>query len=165
MSTNPYATPKSQSEDPAGNEVEYAGFWIRTGATLIDALLIVAITYPLLFAIYGSEYFAMDKSVLISGPADFLLTYIAPAAASIWFWRAKQGTPGKMLLSLRVVDAQTGNGLSLGQAIGRYLAYFVSALPAGLGFLWIAFDARKQGWHDKLAKTMIVRALAKPADR
>jgi uncharacterized RDD family membrane protein YckC len=39
----------------------------------------------------------------------------------------------------------------------RYAGYFVALLPVGLGILWVAFDARKQGWHDKLAKTVVVR--------
>jgi len=54
---------------------------------------------------------------------------------------------------------------SLGQAIGRYLAYFVSALVLGLGFIWIAFDTRKQGWHDKLAGTVVVRARKQATER
>jgi uncharacterized RDD family membrane protein YckC len=69
-----------------------------------------------------------------------------------------QATPGKMAISARVVDASTGNTLSVGQSVGRYLAYFVSILPLGIGLLWVAFDSRKQGWHDKLAGTVVVRS-------
>lgn len=61
------------------------------------------------------------------------------------------------LLSLRVVDAESGGPLTLGQGVGRYFAYFVSTIPLGLGFLWVAFDKRKQGWHDKLAHTVVIR--------
>jgi uncharacterized RDD family membrane protein YckC len=61
-------------------------------------------------------------------------------------------------LSARVVDAVTGMPLTFGQALGRYLAYFVSAIPLCLGMLWVAFDSKKQGWHDKLAGTVVVRA-------
>ena len=81
-----------------------------------------------------------------------------PAAASIIFWLSKQATPGKMAVSAKVVDARTGNTLSVGQSIGRYLAYFICMLPLGLDVLWVAFDARKQGWHDKLARTVVVRS-------
>ncbi len=42
--------------------------------------------------------------------------------------------------------------------MGRYLGYFASTIPLCLGFLWIAFDKRKQGWHDKLAGTVVIRA-------
>jgi len=72
------------------------------------------------------------------------------------FWLKFLGTPGKLLLGCQVVDARSGGPLRTGQALLRYLAYFVSALPLGLGFLWIAFDKRKQGFHDKIAKTVVV---------
>lgn len=158
MTTNRYAPPSSEVADPAATQLEYAGFWIRTGAALIDAILIIAITYPILYVLYGADYFDDEKTSFIAGPADFLLTYVAPAVASILFWLSKQGTPGKLALSLRVVDAQTGDTLSVGQSIGRYLAYFVSMIPLGLGIIWVGIDARKQGWHDKLAKSVVVRA-------
>ena len=137
-------------------EVEYAGFWVRVGAAIIDSLLIVVISYPILISIYGWEYFGSKK--IVAGPADFLITWILPAVAVIWFWSQKQATPGKSALSLRVLDADTGKSLSVGQSIGRYLAYFVSIIPLGLGLIWVGFDGRKQGWHDKLARTVVVRA-------
>ena len=77
--------------------------------------------------------------------------------AGIWFWVKMQGTPGKLLLSVRVVDAKTGRNLSVGQSFARYLGYFVSAIPLGLGLLWVGFDSKKQGWHDKIAGTVVVR--------
>lgn len=158
MSTNYYAPPSSEVTDPASTKWEYAGFWIRTGAMLIDSVLTIAITFPILYAIYGADHFRGEKEGFIAGPADFLLSYVAPFVAVILFWLRKQGTPGKLALSLRVVDAQTGNSLSVGQSIGRYFAYIVSAIPLSLGFIWVGIDARKQGWHDKLAKTVVVRA-------
>lgn len=141
------------------NEVEYAGFWIRLGATLIDTVLVMAITWPLLIAIYGWQYFDSARSSgMFAGPADLLITWVFPFVAAIWFWRARQATPGKMALSLHVVDADTGATLSMRQSIGRYFAYLVSIIPLFLGFVWIAFDRRKQGWHDKLAGSVVVRA-------
>ncbi|WP_338846322.1 RDD family protein [Massilia sp. W12] len=157
MSTNRYAPPSSELSNSASTELEYAGFWIRTGAALIDSVLTIAITFPILYAIYGAEYFGDEKKDFIAGPADFLLSYVAPAVAVILFWISKQGTPGKLALSLRIIDAETGNALSVGQSIGRYFAYFVSAIPLGLGIIWVGIDARKQGWHDKLAKTVVIR--------
>lgn len=137
-------------------DVEYAGFWVRVGATMIDTLLIMVITLPVLVSIYGWKYFGSDQ--LITGPADFLVSWVFPAGAVVWFWTQKQATPGKAALSLRVLDADSGENLSVGQSIGRYLGYFVSMIPLGLGLLWVAFDRRKQGWHDKLAHTVVVRA-------
>ena len=140
-----------------GNGLEYAGFWARVGASIIDAVLILLITLPPLVMIYGWKYFDSDATGFIAGPADFLISWVLPALATILFWLRKQATPGKMAVSARVVDADTGATLSLGQSIGRYLAYIVSALPLCLGLIWVAFDPRKQGWHDKLANTVVVR--------
>ena len=55
------------------------------------------------------------------------------------------------------MDAETGEAMSLGQSVVRYLGYFVAALPLCLGLIWVAFDPRKQGWHDKIAGTVVVR--------
>jgi uncharacterized RDD family membrane protein YckC len=75
----------------------------------------------------------------------------------IIFWIVKSATPGKILLELSIVDAETGGKPSNGQLIGRYFAYYISVLPLMLGFIWVGFDKRKQGWHDKLAGTVVVR--------
>ena len=139
-------------------DVEYAGFWVRVGATIIDTLLIMAVLVPLLVAIYGWAYFEAANTGLFAGPADFLLSGVAPAVAVIVFWIYRQATPGKMALSIRIVDAATGSPPSTGQCVGRYFAYFVSIFPLGLGLLWVAFDKRKQGWHDKLAGTVVIRS-------
>lgn len=137
------------------SQVEYAGFWVRVGATIIDTLLVMAVTLPPLISLYGWQYL---NSKGIAGPADLLISWVLPAVAVVWFWTKRQATPGKMVLSLRVVDAASGQALSLPQSIGRYLAYFVSVMPLGLGLIWVAFDRRKQAWHDKLARTVVVRA-------
>lgn len=138
------------------SDVEYAGFWVRMGAAIIDTLLIMFITIPILASIYGWKYFGSEK--LIAGPADFLISWVFPAVAVVWFWTQRQATPGKSALSLHVLDADSGENLSIGQGIRRYLGYFVSMIPLGLGLLWVGLDRRKQGWHDKLAHTVVVRA-------
>lgn len=156
MSTDPYSPPNPNHLNTVAGNPEYVGFWLRTVATIVDSLIILAITLPLSIAIYGWAYFGESKG-LIAGPADFLLSWVFPAVACILFWYRKQATPGKMAVSAKVVDARTGNPISLGQSIGRYFAYIISALPLCIGFFWIAFDSRKQGWHDKLAGTVVVR--------
>lgn len=136
-------------------ELEYGGFWIRVGAALIDSLLIAMIILPILRVVYGPSYWGSEA--LVQGPIDFLLTWVAPAVATVVFWMYRQATPGKMALGLRIVDAATGRPPSTSQLIGRYLGYYVSTIPLLLGLLWVAFDPRKQGWHDKLAGTVVVR--------
>lgn len=134
----------------------YAGFWIRVAAAIIDTALVMLVTLPILLSIYGWSYFDGSAGYGVSGFADLFFSWIAPALAVIAFWLVRQATPGKMVVGVKVVDAHTGGPLSIGQSVGRYLAYFVSIFPLCLGLLWVAFDRRKQGWHDKLAGTVVV---------
>lgn len=138
-------------------ELEYVDFWPRVGATLIDMLIIGLVTAPLQYLVYGSAYFTVQSEMPVRGVPDFLISFVLPFAGVVLFWLKKQATPGKMVVAARVVDAKTGKTLSVGQAIGRYLGYIVATLPLGLGLLWVAFDRRKQGWHDKMAGTVVVR--------
>jgi len=136
-------------------ELEYVGFWPRVGAAMIDSLLIVFITLPLLTAVYGREYWVSEAWV--RGPADVLINWVLPAVAVVLFWVYRQATPGKMAISARIVDAQTGAKPTTGQLVVRYLGYYVAMIPLFAGIIWVAFDPRKQGWHDKLAGTVVVR--------
>lgn len=133
----------------------YAGFWIRVGAALIDTVLLLLLFSVPLTLIYGSDYWNSEEMVM--GSWDFLLTYVAPVIITVWFWTKYLGTPGKMALRLRVVDAHTGKAISTSKGIGRYLAYYVSAIPLCLGFIWVGIDKKKQGFHDKLAGTVVIR--------
>ncbi len=137
------------------SEQEYAGFWVRVGAALIDTILIIIVTWPLLRLIYGPQYGESD--VFSLGPLDTLVSYVLPAIAVIVFWIYKSATPGKMALRLSIVDAKTGEKPSTGQFIGRYFAYYVSIIPFFLGLIWVGFDKRKQGFHDKLVGTVVIR--------
>jgi len=134
----------------------YAGFWRRLVATLLDVILIMVLTFPLLTMIYGLGFWDADQTGFIAGPVDFLVSYVSPALASIWFWCRYRGTPGKLIASAYVVDAVTYENINVKQAIVRYLAYFVSLLPLGFGYFWVAVDKRKQGWHDKIAGTVVI---------
>jgi uncharacterized RDD family membrane protein YckC len=140
------------------DDYEYVGFWIRFAASMIDTVLVLCVTTPLLAKIYGWGYFLGETPGLIAGPADLLISWVLPAAAIIAFWLARQATPGKMVFKAKVVDAKTGGRLTLGQSLVRYLGYFVSTIPLGLGLIWVGIDAKKQGWHDKLARTVVIRA-------
>jgi uncharacterized RDD family membrane protein YckC len=136
-------------------QYEYAGFWARVGAALIDTILVACLTIPLMRLVYGSAYRESER--LLLGPADFFISWLLPAIAVIVFWVARGATPGKMAISAQVVDARTGNKPSTGQSIGRYLGYYVSTIPLGLGLIWVGIDSKKQGWHDKLAGTVVIR--------
>jgi uncharacterized RDD family membrane protein YckC len=143
-------------------EFEYTGFWLRVWASIVDTVLLMIVIVPVLTAIYGREQLA--EGVSISGPANIIFSYVLPAVVVIAFWSSKHATPGKMLIGARIVDARTGAPPNLRQHIVRYLGYFLSALFLGLGFIWIAFDKKKQGWHDKLAGTVVVRPIKRNAE-
>jgi uncharacterized RDD family membrane protein YckC len=133
---------------------EYVGFGRRLAAVIIDMLIVGVVTLPLLYAVYGAEAFNTERMLL--GPVDFAVSYVLPAVYVIGFWIYRQATPGKMAISAVVVDARTGGRVPLARLIGRYFAYFISAAPLGLGFLWIFVDKRKQGWHDKIVRTVVI---------
>ncbi len=134
----------------------YAGFWIRFWASVIDSILVSLIITPLLIAAFGWDYFSSPR-LAGYGPLDFFISWGVPTIAIILLWVYRSTSPGKMVFSARIVDAKTGGAPSTRQCVVRYLGYFVSLVPLGLGFLWIAFDRRKQGWHDKLAGTVVIR--------
>ena len=85
------------------------------------------------------------------------LNYVIPPALVLIFWHYRSATPGKIITGLSIVDADTGGKPSWGQFIIRYIAYYISAIPLLLGFIWVAFDQRKQGWHDKIANTVVIK--------
>jgi len=132
----------------------YVGFWKRLLAFFIDTLILVTVFVTIAIAIYGRRYvqLASQGQTLLF---DVLVQFVLPAVAAILFWRYRGATPGKMLVSARIVDAATLGAPSTGKLIGRYFAYIVSSIFM-LGFIWIAFDKRKQGWHDKLAGTVVI---------
>jgi uncharacterized RDD family membrane protein YckC len=138
-------------------QLEYVGFWPRVGAALIDTLLLTLVCAPLVTMFYGAEYWLTPTDKLLHGPADFLINWLLPALAIVLFWIYRQATPGKIAIGARIVDARTGAKPSTRQLIVRYAGYYVSILTLMLGLIWVAFDPRKQGWHDKLAGTVVVR--------
>jgi len=141
--------------EQAASEMDYVGFWPRLGATMIDTLLLLLITEPLMLAVYGRYYWAEDE--WIHGPAHVLISCVLPflLQLALWIWLAT--TPGKMAVKAIIVDARTGGKPTAWQFLIRSLASYLSALPLFLGFIWIGIDARRQGWHDKLAGTVVIR--------
>ena len=111
---------------------------------------------PFLYGIYGESN--VNESIWeIKGFWDVILNYIFPAIAVILFWVYKSATPGKILIGAKIVDADSGEKPAVSQLIVRYIGYFPASIIFGLGILWVAFDKRKQGWHDKIARTVVVR--------
>ena len=144
--------------------VYYLGFNKRFIAFLIDSTAASILIAPFVSRFFGdvvlsnknfsnqSQLFELLGSMTARLSVDLLFM----ASIFMLFWIYKNSTPGKMLFKSVIVDVNTLSAPSTTQNIIRYLGYFISFLPLGLGFLWIAFDKRKQGWHDKLAGTVVI---------
>ena len=155
MENSSSSLPSAAAPGGGAGPVEHVGFWKRVVAFFIDTFILLVVCVPLLLAIYGREYFNPGRSGM-AGIWDFVINVLLPAAAALLFWRYRGATPGKMAISAKIVDARTGAAPSTGSLVVRYFAYIVSALPLMAGFLWIAFDRRKQGFHDKIAGTVVI---------
>jgi uncharacterized RDD family membrane protein YckC len=154
MNSGSSASPETAETAPVAGFL-YAGFWIRVWASLIDLVLFSLWTIPLMYMVYGPALWTNQQ--LIMGPADVLINWVLPSVAVIVFWKKRQATVGKMAIRARIVDARTGQAPTTRQDLIRYFGYLLSVMPLGLGYLWVAFDPRKQGFHDKLAGTVVVR--------
>lgn len=136
-------------------ELGPAGFWRRAAAFGIDLLWLFCVAGTLSWLVFGVALpYGLDGTWRVTGAG--LVHQLLPALVVIAGWTRYGATPGKLLLDVRVVDARSGAPPGVVQAVLRYIGYFVSALPLGLGFLWIALDRRKQALHDKLARTRVV---------
>jgi uncharacterized RDD family membrane protein YckC len=135
----------------------YVGFWVRFGASIIDTTLLLLIVAPALLWLYGVEYFLSPH--ITPDLRLMLINYGLPLVLTVLFWAYKSATPGKMSLNIKIVDAISGESPTLIQSFIRYLGYYISLLPLGLGFFWVAWDKKKQGWHDKMAGTVVIKSL------
>jgi uncharacterized RDD family membrane protein YckC len=129
---------------------QLAGFGVRLLAQIIDLFWLVPLS--VLLEVVGS----LVNGGAISWGGEMMASIIC-ALIVILFWVERQGTPGKLVLGLRVVDAETGGTPPIGRLVMRYVGYLVSALPLCLGYLWALWDGRRQGWHDKMAGTVVVK--------
>ena len=136
--------------------VRYVGFWARVLASLADTILLGIVIYPVAYAIYGEAYFDFTNTSMVQGTADLLLQYVFPAIAIVLFWIYRSATPGKLMLKAKIVDADTLEKPETWQWVVRYLGYYVSMLTLFIGFIWVAVDPRKQGFHDKLGRTVVI---------
>jgi hypothetical protein len=88
---------------------------------------------------------------------DYTLQIMTAGALVIYCWQRYAATPGMKLLGLYIADATTGEKPPLARFIIRYLGVILAMLPLAIGFLWVVFDKRNQGWQDKIAHTVVLR--------
>ena len=138
--------------------MNYAGFWIRFGALVIDAFILWIINLFLfipvgIFMPKSSD----DPFVFLSFmPLIILLQYAIPAVYDTWFVGRYGATPGKMACSLEVV-VEDGSRLSYLRALGRHFAKWLSSMILAIGFIMAAFDDEKRSLHDRICETRVVR--------
>ncbi len=148
---------------------KYAGFWRRFIAYMIDGFIITFVTFIL--ALIAS--IAFFTGIMSGGNTSWIAGMNDPQqmlSFTLWFWLfstsiniayftyfhgATGRTPGKSLLGVQVVSVE-GSPISFGTAFLRAVGYIVSSLFLCLGFIWIGFDKKKQGWHDKIAGTVVI---------
>jgi uncharacterized RDD family membrane protein YckC len=125
---------------------EKAGFLTRTLAFLFDAILL-GIIGTILAGILFADAAPTTGFVLLLD-----LVYFS------YFWSAQGGgrTPGMRALNIKIVKTD-GSDLTVSGAVIRYVGLLVSFFVIFLGVIWVAFDAQKQGWHDKIAGTYVIR--------
>ncbi len=141
---------------------QYAGFWLRLVAALLDGIILNIVTAPVSLLFGVASPFSMNSDVEITG------AYLGANAVILviqWLYYAgmesssMQATLGKRALGIIVTD-EDGLRISFANATGRYFAKILSALIIGIGYIMAAFTEKKQALHDILAHTLVVK---KPA--
>ena len=153
---NPYAAPKTTLQKDVSKDqwsVHYVGFWLRFVAFFIDIIVLLILYGAIFGSIYGWDTFSIDGGARYEVHAPWWLWPVY--CLTFWLW--KSSTPGKLIFSARIVDVDTLERPKVWQYVVRFLGYFVSIYVLGLGCLWIAFNEKKRGWHDLMAKTVVVR--------
>ena len=144
----------------------YAGFWIRFVAVVIDAVIlgvvVSIINIPLAMVIgVGSVGVANTGSLaglgaILAAQGVLLLINLAiQIAYNVYFVSTRGATPGKMVLGLKIIRAD-GGPISVGLAVGRYLAYILDSFTLTIGFIIAGFDSEKRALHDRICDTRVI---------
>jgi uncharacterized RDD family membrane protein YckC len=149
---------QSAAPTPAGPApgFRYGGFWVRFLALLIDAIALGILTTAI------SPLFGPMFTTSAGGQIEFNATANAFSTLAglvyfigLWVWRGQ--TVGMMPFGLQVVRADDGTKIDVVRGLLRYVGLIIASIPLALGLIWAAFDSRKQGWHDKIAGTLVIR--------
>lgn len=162
--------------------MQYAGFWARFAAALIDGIITMLMFLPSVLALLagpkrittcsvdtegnitiGGELNSLCEVPTAGAWAAFALLGLVGLIGTVLYYVRLEGGPsgqtlGKRALGIRVVDATNGGPIGGGKALGRYLfKAFISGTICALGYLWMLFDKRKQTWHDKVVTSVVVK--------
>jgi len=150
----------------AGPRLNYAGFWIRFAAKIIDGLILNVVCIGLIALIFASQFRSLENFdpndpetifQIMKFEGVVVLIYTALSFLYSWIFVSKfAATPGKLALGLRIVRAD-GSALSQGRVIGRFFAEMLSRLIFNIGYLVAAFDDEKRTVHDHVCDTRVIK--------
>jgi uncharacterized RDD family membrane protein YckC len=150
----------------------YGGFWIRLVARIVDGI-IIGIPLSVIFGVFvvlaggiastatnttdQNAQAAVGLGLVGAWLLIVILAGIGTVVYFVYFWGTSGSTLGMRIFKLRIVDADTGAPIGMARAIVRYLMSIVNSLACYIGWIWVAFDPRKQGWHDKVANSIVLQ--------
>lgn len=150
------AAPPAPQLGPAAG-LQYGGFWVRLVAFILDAILLGVIASALGPLAGTGQAVQTDNGVYIVNYTGGALSTLIGLIYYVGFWAWRGQTPGMIPFNLRVVMADSGLKPDVVRSLLRYVGLIISFVVIFLGVIWVAFDGRKQGWHDKIAGTLVVR--------
>lgn len=118
---------------------QLVGFGPRFLATLIDSIVLFIVAFLLRAVHLGAVVVVVD------------------IAYFVFFWSTSGVTLGNRVMKIQVVKAD-GSALNWGTGVIRYVGYVISTIVIFIGLLWVLWDPNKQGWHDKMAHTVVIRS-------
>jgi uncharacterized RDD family membrane protein YckC len=136
---------------PEEYALEFAGFWIRLGAAVVDLVILIFILSIILY-VFSKFIDTVPFSIKIIMPVSIIVSIAYLVGFSAW----RGQTPGKIVTGIKIIRTDS-SPLSWQCALLRYFGYIVSTLILFIGFIWIAIDSHKQGLHDKIADTYVVK--------
>jgi len=137
----------------------YAGFWIRLVARFIDWLILMSLAFVIILLPFFKHGIipTYEQNVSISSLILILFWFIIAIVYDIYFIKKYNATPGKMIMRIKVIKVDNSN-ITWGDSILRWFIYRIGSgwWVLFLGALWVIWDKKKQGWHDKVANTLVI---------
>ncbi|OQY93151.1 MAG: hypothetical protein B6D39_03405 [Anaerolineae bacterium UTCFX2] len=150
----------------------YAGFATRLIAFIIDSLTISATLLFLTWFVNSTLLVLQTRNIiahfsrwiphinsiiafLTSPVMSGIYTFLIIISYNVFFWSIAGQTIGKAVMGIKIIPV-IGGKMTFKRALTRYVGYYISGLPLGLGFLWILVNDRRSAWHDRIAGTCVV---------
>jgi uncharacterized RDD family membrane protein YckC len=145
-------------------DLDYAGFWIRAGAKILDWIILSILSFVVQLVVFGivlgaaaaSNGSANEAAAIVANLVSSLVQMVIGIGYVTFFVGKFAATPGKMACGLKIVTAE-GERVTYLRAFARYWAEIISGLICGIGYIIAAFDDEKRTLHDHICSTRVVR--------